>query len=159
MTAEQLVVLGLLAAAFSAGWIARGAGSRRREAVAAAKPSVAEFDQALEGTLTACRAALRDGPPREAKRLDVPRLMEELTAMEARLSEALGPDHPLTQDAADAVQALGLLADALTEQAAGREPAAEERRLVHDMVRAATTLRGRFRQGMAVLLAPLDDER
>ena len=118
MTSEQLLILGLLAAAFAAGWFARGgraerpAGESEREAdggeaaVAPAAPQagddalVAEADEELRRAVTAARAARAvavgsAGANAAATRVALGVLDHRLVALERcadRLEDARGDD-------------------------------------------------------------------
>ena len=118
MTSEQLLILGLLAAAFAAGWFARGgraerpAGESEREAdggEAAVEPAapqagddalVAEADEELRRAVTAARAARAvavgsAGANAAATRVALGVLDHRLVALERcadRLEDARGDD-------------------------------------------------------------------
>ena len=113
MSADQLLVLALLAAAFAAGWVARGGRNSGEEAAEAATkggaagngandPLVAEADVALARAITAARAARSvaaapAGTSEAASRAALGILdtrLDELEDVADRLEESLGPGDP-----------------------------------------------------------------
>ena len=116
MTSEQLLILGLLAAAFAAGWFARGGRAERSGAGSEAEPAapaqgdaaragdalVAEADEELRRALTAARAARAvaigpAGASAAATRVALGILDQRLVELERcadLLEEARGGDDP-----------------------------------------------------------------
>jgi hypothetical protein len=114
MSADQLLVLVLLAASFAAGWVARGGRQSDEDAptgdgepappesVAAADPLIDEADTALNRAITAARAARAmaagaGGSSEAASRAALGVLdtrVGELEDVADRLEDARGPDDP-----------------------------------------------------------------
>jgi hypothetical protein len=140
VTGEQLIVLGLIAAAFVAGWFARGgAGARRVDDVTALVESGAA---SLQRTLTACRAAaatwLHGQQDEEAWGAALRILAEEVASLERVRGEAgerLGDGHPLVRELGNAAEAASLVAGELR----GGDPAAPLLAAYQDVVASART--------------------
>jgi hypothetical protein len=108
LTAPQLVVLALLAAAFAAGWAAgrNGSGSRRSRALLRAADCASA---AVADALAAYEAARANADPDAGRRyrVAVNRLKAESDAL---LAEA-GDENPLAQEFGHAAKALAMLVD------------------------------------------------
>jgi hypothetical protein len=114
VSADQLLVLALLAAAFAAGWVARGGRNSGEEAAEAATkgagaagngandPLVAQADVALARAITAARAArsVAAGPAGTSEAASRAALgildtrLDELEDVADRLEQSLGPGDP-----------------------------------------------------------------
>ena len=131
MSGEQLRVLALLAAAFAAGWIARGAGSSERrvdDPDGELGPLLEEGSTALDSALVAYHAAIGMWRQEEDAMTEVGQMvvgtfrgkLARLEALSDDLVERLGPDHPLAADFDDAVTALFSLSRGLGAYEDGR---------------------------------------
>ena len=133
MSGEQILVLALLAAAFAAGWIARGAGSTERrvddpEGDLGLGSLLEEGSTALDRALVAYHAAIgmwrQEGDAMSGVgQMVVGTFSGKLARLEAlsdELVERLGPDHPLAADFDDAVTALFSLSRGLGAYEDGR---------------------------------------
>jgi hypothetical protein len=143
ITSEQLLILGMLSAAFVVGWIARGGGPRRGasdEAVLPARheigapperppkgPDSDELErrsaQAIDRALRAADAAVErrlgggaHGDPVEEAAFEVfAAELTELERLERELSHEVGERHPLTIELGRAAGSLTELENDLTE--------------------------------------------
>ena len=156
MTAEQLLVLALLAAAFAVGWVARR-GSGRDEARERLSELLGDARSAIDRAMTAYRVArgVAGADPAAASeaRSVLGTVVAALESESARLANELGADHPLAEDCAQVVTALSLLGDELAQAAGG---AALDERALRPVETAAREAQTRFaRTTTAVLsLAP-----
>lgn len=109
MTSTQIIVLGLLVAAFAAGWVARGAGRRDDHRFTGA---LGEGVEALGAAQRACDAALHGGSPAQ-----VDAAVARLRGARRELAEWIGSESPLVEDMEAARDAMTLIATAVHDGA------------------------------------------
>ena len=117
MTGEQLVVIGLLAVAFAAGWLARGGHDDQADEHGDLGPLLDRGGEALERALTACHATVAmwragEGAGQPAGTMAVRILIDErlrLGAVADDVRDSLGSGNPLAVDLAQAAEAASLV--------------------------------------------------
>ena len=134
MTGEQIAVVVLLAIAFSAGWVARGATGEEEEGGEDLLELLEHARGALDRTLTAAHATVAmwraEAGTGESAGVTAARILgaelATLRELAGEAAEQLGADNPIAVDLDQAKEAAGLVERELRGYLAG-EPLDEER--------------------------------